>query len=390
MNSPEAISESVKEFEIKKSIKIRMEKYYVDQATKNGLSSINKVKSYLPLELQPLHFRRNVAIAHLDLEPIIEKIAKGQEFVVVSGLNPSSSLTLGHKALFDLLLSLQQLGGRVFIPLTNDESLVDGKVDSLAKSRKIAMESILPDIIAMGFDKEKTHIYIDSEYPQLYNFAMHLSQFVSFNQLRQVFGDDSLLTPGQIFYRGVVQMAQILLPQLPEFGGPKVTLIPVGIDQHPYILLARDVARKIGMVPPSELVIRFLPSLLGPENKMSASKPNTAIYLDDTSENIRKKISHAYTGAVSSLDVYQDLGGIPEICSVFSLLNFHHSDDKFVNEIKLRYRHGQITMSELKEITANYVCNLVEKHQSKRKENNIDPNNFILTTPLKSLTSYKC
>ncbi|OIP86700.1 tryptophan--tRNA ligase [Candidatus Shapirobacteria bacterium CG_4_8_14_3_um_filter_35_11] len=389
MNSPQAIEESIKEYNIKKSIKIRMEKYYTEQTTKNGLSNLKKIKDYLPTKLQPIHFRRNVAIAHLDLEPIIEKIAKGQEFVVVSGLNPSSALHLGHKALFDLLLSLQKLGGRVFIPLTNDESLVDGKVDSLAKSRKIARESILPDVVSFGFDVKKTHIYVDSEYPQLYNFAMHLSQFVTFGQLKQVFGKESLLNPGQIFYRGVVQMAEILLPQLPEFGGPKVTLIPVGIDQHPYILLARDVAKKIGMIPPSELVIRFLPSLLGPEDKMSASKPNTAIYLDDTAENIRKKINKAYTGAVSALDVYQKLGGIPEICSVFSLINFHHPDDEYVKSIKLRYQKGQITMSELKDITAKFICELVEKHQLKRKNNKQNFDDFILKTPLDSFLKYE-
>ena len=388
MNSPQAIDQSVKEYGIKKIIKIRMEKYYVDQTTKNGLSNLDKIKAYMLVGLQPIQMRRGVAIAHLDMEPIIEKIAKGQEFVVVSGLNPSSPLTMGHKALFDLFLGLQQLGARVFIPLTNDESLVDGKVDSLAKSRKIARESILPDIVAMGFDVNNTHVYIDSEYPQLYNFAMHLSQYVTFGQLKQVFGEDSLLTPGQIFYRGVVQMAQILLPQLPEFGGPKPTLIPVGIDQHPYILLARDVAKKIGMIPPSELVIRFLPSLLGPEDKMSASKPNTAIYLDDTAENIRKKINKAYTGAVSALDVYQKLGGIPEICSVFSLLNFHHPDDKFVNNIKLKYQKGKITMSELKDITAKFICELVEKHQLKRKNNKQNFDDFILNTPLKSFIDY--
>ncbi|MBP9817633.1 tryptophan--tRNA ligase [Candidatus Shapirobacteria bacterium] len=390
MNSPQAIAQSHQEYQSKLVIKKRLEDYYLYETTKNGLSSLDKIKAYLPLELQPPHFRRNIAIAHLDLESIIEKIAKRQEFVVVSGLNPSSPLHLGHKALFDLLLNLQKLGGRLFIPLTNDESLVDGKIGSLAQSRQIARTSILPDIIKFGFDSSKTHIFIDSEYPQLYNFAMYLSQHVSFNQLRQVFGDDSLTTPGQIFYRGVVQMAQILLPQLPEFGGPKVTLIPVGIDQHPYILLARDVAKKIGMTPPSELVIRFLPSLLGPDDKMSASKPNTAIYLSDSSDDIRRKISRAYTGAVSALDVYQELGGIPDICSVFSLLNFHHPDDKFIKNIKSRYLHGQITMSELKEITTIFVCELIEAHQSKQKNKESNLDKFILSTPLSSLLDYKC
>ena len=48
---------------------------------------------------------------------------------------------MGHKALFDLFLGLQQLGARVFIPLTNDESLVDGKVDSLAKSLYLSLRN---------------------------------------------------------------------------------------------------------------------------------------------------------------------------------------------------------------------------------------------------------
>jgi len=385
MNSDFAIAQSEKEYGQKLKIKKRLNDYYSDQATKNGLASLCKVNAYLPLELQPLALRRGVAMAHLNIEPIIEKIANGEEFTVVSGLNPSSPLHLGHKALFDLLLDLQKLGARVFIPLTNDESVVDGKAKSLAESRKIARESILPDIVAMGFNPKKTRIYIDSEYPELYNLAMRLSQEVTLVQLVSVFGKESLLTPGQVFYRGVVQMAQILLPQLPEFGGPKVTLIPVGIDQHPYVLLARDVAKKIGMIPPSELVIRFLPSLLDPEAKMSGSKANTAIFLSDSSEEIRRKINRAYTGAVSSLDVYQKMGGIPEICSVFALLNFLDPNEVRIKEIKTKYQKGQITMKELKEVAANFVVELVTRCQKKRGVNPEILDKFILKTPLDSL-----
>ena len=385
MSSNFAIAESEKEYSQKLEIRKRLLNYYSEQMFKNGLSSLEKVKLYLPLELQPLALRRGVAIAHLNIEPIIEKIANGEGFTVVSGLNPSSPLHLGHKVLFDLLFDLQKLGANIFIPLTNDESVVDGKAKNLAESRKIARESILPDIVAMGFKSEKTKIYIDSEYPELYNLAMRLSQEVTLAQLVSVFGKESLLTPGQIFYRGVVQMAQILLPQLPEFGGSKVTLIPVGIDQHPYVLLARDVAKKIGMIPPSELVIRFLPSLLDPEAKMSGSKPNTAIFLSDTADEIKRKINRAYTGAVSSLDVYQKMGGVPEICSVFALLNFLNPNDESVKQIKNHYKKGQITMKKLKEIATGFVVGLIGQCQQNRVTSLKILDNFILKTPLDSL-----
>lgn len=343
------------EYQEKQQIAQKLRRYYKKEAQKNGLISLDRVKAYAPEEYMFLALRRGVAFAHMGIEPIIECIAYKKPFTVVSGLNPSSPLHLGHKALFDVLIDLQKLGADVQIPLTNDESYVDGKVENIEDSKRIALEQVLPDINAFGFVSDKTKIYVITETPIIYRFAMSISRLVTYDMVKAVFGKESLVNVGQIFYRGVVQLAQILLPQLPEYGGPKSTLIPVGIDQHPYILLARDVAKKLGMIPPAELVISFQPSLLNPEQKMSGSKPNTAIYLSDTQGEIRKKITRAYTGAVSSLQEHRTFGGIPEICPVFQLLRYHHPDDAFVEKIRLDYANGSLTTSELKKITADFI-----------------------------------
>ena len=354
------------EYQEKQKIAQMLRAYYKKEAQKNGLSSLDRVKAYLPDEYIFRSMRRGFAFAHLDIEPIIECIVRRKPFTVVSGLNPSSPLHLGHKALFDVLVDLQKLGADVQIPLTNDESYIDGKAQSIEASKKIAIEQILPDIEAFGFIPEKTKIYLITETPIIYRFAMSISRLVTYDMVEAVFGKESLINVGQIFYRGVVQLTQILLPQLPEFGGPKPTLIPVGIDQHPYILLARDVAIKLGMIPPSEFVVKFQPSLLDPEQKMSGSKPNTAIYLSDSEEMIRKKIGRAYTGAVSSLEEHRKFGGIPEICSVFSLLQNHHPDDGFVEKMRNEYITGRMTTSELKNITADFIVGLVDEQQRNR------------------------
>ena len=344
----------------------KIDRYYKKEAQKNGLSSLDRVKAYLPDKYIFRSMRRGFVFAHLDIEPIIECIVRNKPFTVVSGLNPSSPLHLGHKALFDVLVDLQKLGADVQIPLTNDESYVDGKAETIEVSKKIALEQILPDIRAFGFVPEKTNIYVITETPIIYRFAMSISRLVTYDMVMAVFGKESLVNVGQIFYRGVVQLAQILLPQLPEYGGSKPTLIPVGIDKHPYILLARDVAKKLGMIPPSELVVKFQPSLLDPEQKMSGSKPNTAIYLSDAEEVIRKKISRAYTGGVSSLEDHRLYGAIPEICSVFALLLNHHPDDAFVEKVRAEYESGRLTTSELKKITADFIVSLIGDQQKKR------------------------
>ena len=379
-----SLQEAQKEYQEKVAIKNRLAAYYRAQRTKNGLSDMAKIKAYMPDALMFRHLKRDMVIAHLDFEPILELIANKQEFVVVSGLNPSSALHLGHTMLFGLLFSLQRLGGRIYIPLTNDESYIDGKVATMGESRRLAYEEIIPSIIAFGFDPKRTHIYVDTEYPTLYPFAMRVSKYVSMREVESLFGKEALTNPGQIFYRGCEQLAEILMPQLPEFGGPKHTLIPVGIDQHPYILLARDVAKRMKMVPPSEFVMRFLPSLKNPEEKMSGSKPETAIYLSDTQETIRKKISSAYTGAVSSLEGHQKFGGVPEACSVFALLNAYRENDNELGELYRRYTKGELLAKELKAIAIDCISSVVRDHQKKKAELEIKNEDYLLTQPIQS------
>jgi len=386
----EYIKLAKKEYRDKVKLGAKISNYYRDKIKELQLKDFSKIKAYLEAFLPKLNpiISRDIIFAHLDFEPFTTSIANKSPFCIVSGLNPSSPLHLGHKVLFDQLLYFQSLGADIYIPITNDESYLDGKVKSLAESRKIAYEEIIPSIIAFGFDPKKTKIYVMSDYPDVYNFAVNTSKYVTQQYVSSIFGDKAIDNSGKAFYRSAVQLAQILLPQLEEFGGPKPTLIPVGIDQHPYILLSRDVAKKMDLIPPSEVIFKFQSSLLDPFEKMSGSKPNTAIYLSDDAKTIEKKIQRAYTGSVSVLEVHQKLGGVPEACSVFSLLNFHHPDNEFVTDIFNRYKKGQISMKELKEITVKFIAEIVADHQKKRQQvKSID--GFLLKKPINSFLSYK-
>lgn len=344
------------EYQEKLAIKKRLAEYYHEQGVKNGLSGMEKIIAYTPLEYQPRAMRRGLVIAQMGYGEILSKIANRQSFTIISGLNPSSGLHLGHKVLFDMLLELQKLGGEIYIPISDDESCVDGKVERLAEGTQNAREKIIPALQKMGFDHDKTHYLIDTEQKNLYKFALEISRYVNMLELNRLFGKEAVSNPGQVFYRGCVQLAVILYPQL---SGPKHTLVPVGIDQHPYILLARDVAKKMGMIPPSELVLKFFPSLSDPEKKMSKSCPEGALFLDDSPEIIKRKINKAYTGAVSSLEDHKRLGGVPEACSVFALQQAFNPSDEEVKSLYDRYVKGELMMSELKETTANLLIKVI-------------------------------
>jgi tryptophanyl-tRNA synthetase len=373
----------------KKNLVKKELKYYAEKMQEFGLKSMDRFLRYCPDPSK--YMQLGITFAHKDLEIIAEAIADNKPWAVISGLNPSGPLHLGHKAIFDELLWMQQHGADVYIPITNDESYTVGKTKSLAEARKIAYEQVIPSIIAMGFDSEKTHIFVDSDYPDIYNVAMDLSNKITLNKAFGVFGFDKKEegeNPGTMFYRAAVQVAQILLPQYEEFGGPKPTIIPVGIDQHPYILLARDIAEKKGFIPPAEMVTKFLQSLKEPGEKMSASNPDSCIFLTDTPEIAKNKIQKAFTGGLFSADFQKKFGGIPEICSIYLLLKYHFLDLKEIKKLKEDYEEGKIMNSDLKKMAIKYVEDYLKDHQSKLEDAKKKVNKFLLKTPVKSILEY--
>lgn len=356
--------------------------YYPQKTEDLDLSTIDRFLQYHPDPSRLM--RTGVTFAHRDLESVADAMANDKPWAVVSGLNPSGPLHFGHKQIFEELLWLQNQGADIFIPITNDETYLVGKAQTLAESRRIAHESVIPSIVAMGFDEEKTHIFVDSEYTDIYNVAIDVSRNLSINKVFGVFGfgrDEKGENPGTVFYRGGVQIAEILLPQLEEFGGPKPTLIPVGIDQYPYIHLARDVAKKMNLTPPAATFTKFGEGLDG-KGKMSASRPESAIFLTDTPEVARRKIKSAYTGGSVLASFQKEHGGIPEICPIFQLRTYHFDGNEDLNHL---CKSGEILCGKCKQGAAEEVVEYLEEHQRKIVETSEKIDNFILDKPITSI-----
>jgi tryptophanyl-tRNA synthetase len=385
-NSSKDIEMIVQEDSQKKlALREKENRYYPEKMQEFGLKSMERFLKYCP---DPSKFMKlGITFAHKDLEAVAEAIADNKPWAVVSGLNPSGPLHLGHKAIFDELLWMQQHGADVYIPITNDESYTVGKTKSLAEARKIAYEQVIPSIIAMGFDSKKTHIFVDSDYPDIYNVAMDLSTKLTLNKAFGVFGFDKKEegeNPGTMFYRAAVQIAQILLPQYDEFGGPKPTIIPVGIDQHPYILLARDIAEKKGFIPPAEIVTKFLWGLDG-KGKMSASRPESAVFLNENPEVVAKRLRSAYTGGSPLASFQREHGGIPEICPIQSLRTYHFEPD---NRVSTSCSSGEVLCGECKKRGIESTVAYLIDHQSKLEDAKRRIDEFILRTPIRSMLKY--
>ncbi len=80
--------------------------------------------------------------------------------------------------------------------------------------------------------------------------------------------------------------------------------VEMGMDQRKATMLAREIAEKLGRVKPVAIHHHLLMGLQGPKKmgapedaKMSKSKPETAIFIHDSPDEIRRKIRKAYCPA---------------------------------------------------------------------------------------------
>lgn len=309
-------------------------------------------------------FNKGIIYSHRDFDKFLNALKKGEKCAVVSGFNASGTVHLGHKPVFDTNLFFQkEYGIPVFIPISDDESYVAGKVKSqeeaLTNSMKLAKE-----LLAYGFNPEKTYFIIDQVYTNIYNLAIKLSRKLNYSEIKAAYGYRPEENIGLHFYPAI-QSAHILLPQ--ENFGIKNVLVPIGPDEDAHIRICRDIADRKGYNKPAILHARFFPGLDG--KKMSKSR-NNAVFLSEDEKTIRKKISKAYSGGAITAEEHRKHGGRPEEdVSIFYLINLF-LDEKEAAKLIREYREGKLLSSDVKKMLADKVVDLVKNFQARLKKVN--------------------
>ncbi|PIA46647.1 hypothetical protein AQUCO_01500294v1 [Aquilegia coerulea] len=144
-------------------------------------------------------------------------------------------------------------------------------------------------------------------------------------------------------------------------------LIPCAIDQDPYFRMTRDVAPRIGYQKPALIESLFFPALQGESGKMSASDPNSAIYVTDSKNDIKKKINrHAFSGGQDSLENQRKYGANLEVDIPVKYLSFFLEDDAELEHIKKEYGAGRMLTGEVKSLLIEVLTEMVMRHREAR------------------------
>ncbi|CAM8979787.1 hypothetical protein QQ045_000972 [Rhodiola kirilowii] len=315
--------------------------------------------------------RRGVFFAHRDMNEILDAYEKGKKFYLYTGRGPSSeALHLGHLVPFMFTKYLQDaFKVPLVIQLTDDEKCM-WKNLSVEESQRLARENA-KDIIACGFDVTRTFIFSDFDYVggEFYKNMVRIAKCVTYNKVVGIFGFSGEDHIGKISFPPV-QAAPSFPTSFPHlFSGRNDLrcLIPCAIDQDPYFRMTRDVAPRLGYHKPALIESSFFPSLQGESGKMSASDPNSAIYVTDTGNNIKKKINkYAFSGGQDSIEKHRELGANLEVDIPFKYLCFFLDDDDELEDIKQRYGKGEMLTGEVKMKLTQILTEMVERHRVAR------------------------
>ena len=226
---------------------------------------------------------------------------------------------------------------------------------------------IVRDQLAAGLDPSLVTFVVQSEIPAIAELTFLLAMLIPFSRVM----------------RNPTLKAEIVTKQLGDhfsFGFPlyavgqcadilafRADLVPVGEDQAAHIEMTREVARRFAQVYGADVFpipeprfgrVGRLPGIDGVE-KMSKSRGN-AIFLSDSSDEIRRKMARLYTGRQSA-----DEPGDPDNV-LFQYARAFLPDPQRVHDLAEAYARGGLGDAAIKREVADAIDALVAPMRERR------------------------
>ena len=287
--------------------------------------------------------------------------------ILVSGIQPTGRLHIGnYLGALQHFVELQDSGKyQCYFFIADLHSLTES-FDPKEKQNQIL--NLTADFLAAGLDPKKSTIFLQSQIPAHSELAWILNTITPMGELSRMtqFKDKSERqaenTNVGLFDYPVLMAADILL-----YGA---NVVPVGDDQLQHLELTRTLARKFNgkfgatFIEPKDLLTKTprVMSLKNPEKKMSKSQPESCLFIDDSPEAIKEKITRATTDSGSEI-IYnpQTKPGISNLLDIYSAIS-----GKEIHDITKEF--ASQTYSEFKNQLAEVISAHFTTFREKKKK----------------------
>ena len=288
---------------------------------------------------------------------------------VLSGVAPSGNLTIGNYigAIREWVKQQNEGPNENWFFIADLHALTTPKDPKLVREKTLEMFMLY---LACGIDPEKSNIFIQSHvkaHTELCWLLNCVTPFSWMTQMIQYKEKSAKLSQENVsvglFDYPVLMAADILLYQ--------TDLVPVGDDQTQHVEITREIARKFNrtygeifkepqaFIPPQGARIMALDN---PEKKMdkSAKSKYDYIWLLDSPEDIRQKISKAVTDSGQDIIFDKERKGLYNLLSIYRCIT--GIEEKAIEEKYLGKGYGDFK-NNLAELIVNFLKPIQEKYR---------------------------
>lgn len=335
------------------------------------------IERYERVTKKPAHpwIKRGIFFSHRALNDFLTAYENGEPIFLYTGRGPTSeSLHTGHMIPFIFTKYLQDtFDCPLVIQIADDEKFYFKNME-FQDVYRLGFENA-KDIIAFGFNPEKTFIFSNRDYrletKEYEVFASDVTKFVTQKTIMKIFGFDETATLGMYMWP-IYQSIAAFSKAFPHIfdGRPAHCLVAYAIDQDPYFRLARDIASRMGLLKPCSIMSTFLDPLTGPGKMSSSTGGNSTLFLTDSPETLKTKINkYAFSGCGGdgSLEQHKKYGGNPDVDIACQYLKYFELDDIKYEEICDQFGKGLLTCAETKKLLSDKLIPYILEHQERRK-----------------------
>jgi len=300
------------------------------------------IPNYIALGLKPEKCKIYFQSQHQDVKDlayILGKRVNWSQMTATYGFSGSTNMSHIMSPLIqtgDILhVQLQQFGGvrPTLVPVGVDQD------PHIRLSRDIAQAHRLYNVTITKDNRVGVFVKVDEEVKKLLDNAEEILNKLKFTNLKRI-TEYKALYVNEASEEDIQKIDFALALSEPDFGG-------------------------YGFLQPGATFHRFMTGLTG--EKMSSSKPESAIFLTDPVEDAKKKIMHAKTGGAVSLEIQKKEGGKPEECMIYELFYYHLiEDDKELEEIHTSCTSGKRMCGNCKKQAANLIEKMLVDLKNKR------------------------
>ncbi len=226
--------------------------------------------------------------------------------IILTGIRPTGPLHIGHYcgALVNNV-AIQNAGdySRMYGMIADAQGLTDN-FDDPEKVRRNVIEVAL-DMLSVGYDPEKTTLFIQSAVPELTELTFYYMNLVTVARLQRNPTVKGEIAQKEKFANGLpVGFLTYPISQAADITAFRANVVPAGDDQAPMIEQTNEIVHKFNSIygdvlspvkivmPDSSLAAR-LPGTDG-NAKMSKSLGN-CIYLKDSADDIATRVKTMFT-----------------------------------------------------------------------------------------------